>query len=369
MSAPTLPRKCRHGERVYWRSFWTDDTGRRRGRSFGAAGPGAVSESEARARFDAWLRDRSSRPEAAGRRTVRVAASEYLRHVEGFYRGPTGDQTGHVRKVGAAVGDFSKSFRSTLTVRLGLSQFERQRAAWIGRGLARSTVNAYAAELRRFGRWLVVHDWADPSLSERWRAVPALAPGRAGVVEAPPTPVATRENVEAVARVSDTQTAAMVRLQWATAMRPGELLSMAPAHVDMAGEPWVYRPPAWKLGHRGFKRAVQLGPVARSILALARDVFEGLPLTNEKRRRPVFAGVTPNAYRLRLRFASARCRVSPTVTPYSIRRGSLTAIEQRFGRLVAASVAGHKSAATTDAYVRQAEENERRARGAVEEIG
>ena len=65
---------------------------------------------------------------------------------------------------------------------------------------------------------------------------------------------------------------AMVELQRATGMRPGEVRYMTPAEIDRSGPVWVYRPRSHKTAYRGRVRFVWLGPRGQAILAPLLDV-------------------------------------------------------------------------------------------------
>src|SRR5262249_54818924 len=60
--------------------------------------------------------------------------------------------------------------------------------------------------------------------------------------------------------------AAMVRLQLATGMRPGELVIIRPCDVDRTGPVWVYRPESHKTEHHDAIRVVFIGPQGQEVL-------------------------------------------------------------------------------------------------------
>ncbi len=61
--------------------------------------------------------------------------------------------------------------------------------------------------------------------------------------------------------------AAMVRLQLATAMRPGELVIMRASDLYTSGAIWEYRPETHKTEHHeGASRVIMLGPKAQEII-------------------------------------------------------------------------------------------------------
>jgi integrase len=68
-----------------------------------------------------------------------------------------------------------------------------------------------------------------------------------------------------IPRVSP-QVAAMIRLQWLTGMRPGEVVRMRLDEIDQAEEIWVYAPSQHKNLHRGHDRIIALGPKCQEVL-------------------------------------------------------------------------------------------------------
>ena len=80
--------------------------------------------------------------------------------------------------------------------------------------------------------------------------------------------VGSRADVAATLPFLNRQHRTMVRLQWLTGMRPGEVCRLRLAEVDRSGGVW-----AWDLGgdhktaHRGKRRVVLFGPLARAAVA------------------------------------------------------------------------------------------------------
>ena len=56
---------------------------------------------------------------------------------------------------------------------------------------------------------------------------------------------------------------AMVELQQATGMRPGELCIMRPADIDRSSDVWQYQPTQHKNQNREQERIVYIGPKGR----------------------------------------------------------------------------------------------------------
>lgn len=58
----------------------------------------------------------------------------------------------------------------------------------------------------------------------------------------------------------------MIELLRLTGMRPGEVVQMRTADLDMAGAVWSYVPQKHKTQHHGHERVVYLGPKAQEVL-------------------------------------------------------------------------------------------------------
>ncbi len=65
--------------------------------------------------------------------------------------------------------------------------------------------------------------------------------------------------------LSDTS-AAMVRLQRLTGMRPDEVCRLRPSEVDRTGDVWRFAPAEHKTAHHGRKRIIFIGPKGQDIL-------------------------------------------------------------------------------------------------------
>jgi len=100
-----------------------------------------------------------------------------------------------------------------------------------------------------------------------YHAVQTLEPLRAG--EAPdPEPVrpVADDVVEATCQHMLPVVRAMVRLQAATGMRPGELVEMRTGDLDRTGSVWTYTPAEHKTRHHGHTRTIYIGPRGQAVL-------------------------------------------------------------------------------------------------------
>ncbi len=142
--------------------------------------------------------------------------------------------------------------------------------------LNRTTINEYIAVVQRMYRWAASEELLPPG---RWLDVLAVTPLRRG--RSPGAGIAAPREPSAVAPVPPDVLAAtlphchrmlraMIELQLATAMRPGELLAIRPCDLAPTQHPevqaYTVRADASKIEHHGLQRVVYIGPRGLSIL-------------------------------------------------------------------------------------------------------
>lgn len=144
--------------------------------------------------------------------------------------------------------------------------------------LSRKVINRRINRIRRVFKWAVSEELVPLALYEGLRTVPPLKYGRTSAPEAPPVKPVPRADVEPTLAVVSRPVRAMIELQWLTAMRPCEVVSMVPSEIDRSGEVWVYSPRHHKNRWRGTERHIALGPRAQMVLQpfLARGPLDPL---------------------------------------------------------------------------------------------
>lgn len=153
----------------------------------------------------------------------------------------------------------------------------------------------------------------------------------------------SREDVEKVAARCPARVAAMMALQLATGMRPGEARCLRWCDVDKAGPSgtWLYAVPGGgKTEHHGRTVKYFLGAAAQAVL---QQLPPCLPSA------PVFGCISGEAYAQAVRRA---CRLTgvPHFCPHELRHSALTRIAEQAGIAAASAAAGHASIATTARY-------------------
>jgi integrase len=193
----------------------------------------------------------------------------------------------------------------------------------------------------------------------------------------------SRKHVDAVLPFVSRQVAAMIELQWLTAMRPGEAVAMRLADIDMKGDVWVYAPSDHKTAWRGHRRQIYLGPKCKEILqpflSRKRDAHLFSPAEAEADRRaqrhakrmtpqgygnrpgtnrssaparPLRASYDVHSYRRAITRACEKAEIPPW-HPHQLRHARATEIRRQYGVEIARVLLGHQTLAATEIYAEQ----------------
>ncbi len=130
-------------------------------------------------------------------------------------------------------------------------------------GRARTSINRDLGRVRRFFGWAAERGYVDPSVFVGLRAVTGLKRGRSAASDPPPIKPVPMEVLQSVMEHLHPIIQAMVWVQYRTAMRPGELVTMRPCDVKQNGSVWYYRPQSHKTQHHGHERTIAIGPKAQ----------------------------------------------------------------------------------------------------------
>jgi integrase len=361
--------------------------------------PGEFGSEASRIRYEPRVAEwRAAEPLATtAQPLVRDLIAGYWRHAEVYYR-KHGKPTSELSVLRLALRFLNHRYGTHPAVGFGPMALKACREAMIEHGLARTTINGNVARIRQVFRWAVENELVPASVLEALRAVPGLKRGRTLAREPEPVRPVERCEVDAVLPHVSRQVAAMVHLQWLTAMRPQEVVQMRMAEVDRAGRVWIYRPRDHKVEHHGMDRVIPLGPQAQAVLApfvkLDPLAFLFSPKEAEAERRAAMRSLrktklwrshTSAARKRRRRSpdqalrdcydtASYRraidrgCKAArvPSWSPNQLRHAAATRIRKEMGIEVAQAVLGHRKLETTQVY---AEVNQARAIEAMERLG
>ncbi len=140
--------------------------------------------------------------------------------------------------------------------------------------LSRKVINRHMTRIRSVFSWAVEEELVPGTVAAALRAVKGIQSGEKHVKENCPRPPAFWEDVEKVYPLCPRPVATMLRLQWLTGMRSGEVRIMRTLDLDRTDPAcWIYRPGSdagaygrHKNAWRGQTRVVQLGPQCIELL-------------------------------------------------------------------------------------------------------
>lgn len=135
-----------------------------------------------------------------------------------------------------------------------------------GKKLTRQYINKMIDRIVRMYRWAAENELVPIAVHQALSNVRGLQKGRTTAPEAQPVKPVADDVVEATLKHCTQVVADMVRTQWLTGMRPGEVCCLTPGMIDRSGEVWVATLPEHKSAWRGKDRAIFVGPKAQKVL-------------------------------------------------------------------------------------------------------
>lgn len=133
-------------------------------------------------------------------------------------------------------------------------------------GWSRPYVNSQIGRVKRCFKWATSQELVPPSVFHGLLAVPGLRRGKTDARETEPVKPVPDAWVDATIQHVSRQVAGLIRLQWASGMRPGEAVIMRGCDLDTSGKVWVYTPERHKTEHHGHERPIYLGPQAQAVV-------------------------------------------------------------------------------------------------------
>lgn len=323
-----LSLRPHHGYRS-WTTDWYDHQGHRRTRRFGKEHD--TPRKVARARFNNWKRSEYDtkahvrNPDDPLAYTVTMLCDDYERHAAGIFV-KNGKPTTHMSQVRAALDALREWFAASPVSSVTAPEIAKLRDAEIHSKdrhgepvkLTASTVNARLRIIRQVFKWGREYDKVPPGVAYDVSIVGRVKPGRSAaraseIVKPVPEPTLQATLPHMPQTVAD-----MVMVQYWTGMRPGEVCTLKPCHIEPEGDVWFYRPPTHKTEHHGKERVVPIGPQAQAILKpyIARRQFTAyvfLPEEAHRERLEQIGFAEVMAYQLsRSTFKPGRCFTNAT---------------------------------------------------------
>ena len=227
-----------------------------------------------------WLA--GGRGPARPRASAGLSVSEVLQHYWHFaqaYYVKDGKPTRQARRVRDCMAHVIALHPYLPAAEFGPRALKAVRQRMVDAGWSRKYVNACVRVVVRMWEWLVSEEMVPADTHRALEAVKALRKGR---TTAPERPKVRRVPTELIGPARDLvlpPVRAMIDLQLAAGMRPGEVCLLRPCDVDRSGRfeidghrfelpgVWVYRPATHKTEHHDLERIILLGPQAQQVLA------------------------------------------------------------------------------------------------------
>lgn len=213
------------------------------------------------------------------------------------------------------------------------------------KAISRNTVNAYVHKVRTVFGWAVSMDLVPAPTWQALKSLPALRRGQGTAIENVPVKPANLRDVAKVLRVAPPQIGALIRLQWLTGARPGEVVQLRLGDIDRTGTVWIYRPGSHKTEHHGINREILLGPRAQAVLAPFLRADPGAYLFRTTRDEPM----TPDAYQYAIRKYVRLAGVTRWCASW-LRHNAATRFRRHRGLDAASTALGHSDLTMTQVY-------------------
>lgn len=358
-----------------WVTGWYDQHGKRRWRSFGNIKKIGKREAERLyAEFAAsWHNDpgvKDKSPTEPDQLTVAELGERFLEYAEEAYKKPSGRRTSHASNMDYAFREMTATCGYKLVSSIRASDLRQARERMLERDLSRGTINERVNRIRQIFKWGVSHDIVPPEVLQKLQAIEPLRRGRMGVREGKGRRTLHTSVVDAAIPHMPVPVAGMVRLQWLTGMRPGEVMAMRGCDLDMSGEVWVYSPAEHKTEHYGKTRRIYLGDQAQAVIEpflkrrldkplfsprdaiVGREAARGLPGA-DKASRAAYSRhgerYESGSYRMAIHRACETAGVDPWC-PYDLRHTAASRLRKDHGEEAARVILGHSKINTTQMY-------------------
>ena len=240
---------------------------------------GAFGSPESKAAYERVLAEARTRPTAtckvakpvdatpASAATVNEVLLAFLRHAAQHYRRPDGTTTNELVEFKLVCRALRELYGHSPAHAFGPLALKAVRQRLIDAGLSRGVVNNRVNRVRRVYKWAAGEELVPFATFHALTAVAGLQRGRTVAPDHAPVGPVDPAVVEATLPFVRPEVAAMVRVQLATGMRPGEVCAMRPADLDRTTAVWTYRPGQHKGAWRGKARVIAVGPKAQHVLA------------------------------------------------------------------------------------------------------
>jgi integrase len=265
----------------------------------------------------------------------------------------------------------------------------------IKRPLTRNYINACVRRLQRMFQFGVAEQLVATDQHQAMLALRQLGQDESIARESEEKEPVPLRDLAATLREAPPIIATMIRVQYYTGMRSGNLCAMASGRIDRSAETWIYRPAKHKTQKKKVKLQIPLGPRVQRLLApfidrpadqplfsprelvdaknAAKRACRKTPMTPSQakrriKRKPLRAPglrYSANSYRRAVARAIRKAGVEYW-HPHRLRHSHATRVRQRYELEGSQASLGHKNVTATQIYARK---NEKLARQIAAEIG
>ncbi|MGE5611224.1 MAG: tyrosine-type recombinase/integrase [Bacillota bacterium] len=230
---------------------------------------GPYGSPESRREYDRviaeWLARGRQAPGVAASRRIADVIKGYWDHAKAYYGNEPGKA--ELQSIKLMLALLRRTYGPLLAREFGPLALQVVRERMIKAGWSRRYINAQIGRLKRAFKWACSRELIPPSVYHGLQAVDGLRQGKTEARECEPVKPVPEAWVEATLPHVSRPVAAIIRLQLATGMRPGEACLMRTGDIDTSGSVWIYRPRRHKTQHHGHERTIYLGPNAQKIVA------------------------------------------------------------------------------------------------------
>jgi integrase len=198
--------------------------------------------------------------------TVNELLVRFWQHAERHYRQADGTHTSELNDYRFTLRPMRELYAHLPARDFSPLKLKAVRERMICVGLSRKVINQRIGRICRVFKWGVSEELVPESVYRALTTVRGLQKGRTEARETKPIGPVAEGTVLATVPHLPREVAAMVQLQIATGMRPGEVCAMRSCDLDVSGPIWLYRPAQHKTAWRGKPRVVALGPRAQQII-------------------------------------------------------------------------------------------------------
>jgi integrase len=320
--------------------------------------------------------------------TITELCLRYHEWATGYYR-KLGEPTSEIHNINRAILTLEELYGDTAARDFGPLALKAVRNRWVDDGITRLGCNRLTGIVKRMFRWATEHEFIPPTVYHGLAAVSGLRKGRTEAKDNEPVGPVPDDVLKKTLDKLSPMLRAMIGLQCLSGMRPGEVIQLRGADLDMSGPIWEYRPLTHKTQHHtGRNRVVFIGPRAQEVLRpWFRDdphefIFgprqnrehqlKGQPKPRPKtvwekrhrKRRVLRDHYTRNSYLTAIHRACKLEKVN-TWGPNRLRHLAATNIRAKYGIEATRTVLGHSDPAVTLVYAERDLDTARRIMGEV----